>query len=436
MRHLLANALVVLLGVSVGMGQITIPDLPPEAAGTDGALTLSGEGSTTIDLSQAVTGSWNAPSPQPGKGIYDPAKWAVVFKYSSVTTSGMYGGRHLYFVNHPSGAPVVWLVSGDVTIGDRSSIRVSGANAMDSSGFPAPGPGGFRGGRGATASVPGSAGFGPGGGDLNLTGSYAGGSFSTVGGRYGTGVELASTYGHPFLLPLIGGSGGAAHPSNGKGGSAGGGAILIFATGKITLIGGIYANAGGSVNDYGAAGSGGSIKLIAQRTEGAGTLQASGNTNAYGISQPGGKGRILVQANENALTMGGDPPIVAQVPIVEPLLLWSPDNAPKIRATALTVAGLDIPVPADPRASLSMPFADLSFVTDEPVTVKITANNIPVAENWTVVVRIAAKSGNSFSVTAGPLVGTDAESTTTATIPSLPRGFGSVTVRAFKPTTP
>ena len=57
----------------------------PGADGSDGALTITTN--TTIDLSQAVSANWDTPSPQPGKGVYDGTKWAVVFKYSSVNIS-------------------------------------------------------------------------------------------------------------------------------------------------------------------------------------------------------------------------------------------------------------------------------------------------------------------------------------------------------------
>src|ERR1017187_8227250 len=119
--------------------QLNIP-----SDGSDGALVISNN--TVIDLSQAVTGSWtNNNSANAGKGIYDPAKWAVVFKHSSVVISN---GATLTFSNHPTHAPVVWLVNGDVTIQTNAILSVDGQNSYtsDPANLPLGGPGGFRGG--------------------------------------------------------------------------------------------------------------------------------------------------------------------------------------------------------------------------------------------------------------------------------------------------
>src|SRR3954454_8739311 len=87
--------------------QLAIP-----SDGSDGALNITSN--TVIDLSQAVTGVWsNNNSANAGKGIYDPAKWAVVFKYSTVNIAS---NATLTFTNHSTHAPVVWLVSSNVTI--------------------------------------------------------------------------------------------------------------------------------------------------------------------------------------------------------------------------------------------------------------------------------------------------------------------------------
>ena len=108
-RHLIRLPLVLaLLATLHASGAIVIPG----ADGSDGALNITAN--TVIDLSQAVTGAWDANnSANVGKGVYDPAKWAVVFKYASVTVAT---GATVTFTNHPSRAPVVWLVSGNATI--------------------------------------------------------------------------------------------------------------------------------------------------------------------------------------------------------------------------------------------------------------------------------------------------------------------------------
>ena len=115
-----ASILLIVIGTLPVMADLVIPG----ADGSDGA--FSPTQSIEIDLSQAVTGTWDQPSPQPGKGIYDPEKWAIVFKYSSVNISS---GVTVTFKNHPSFAPVVWLVSGPVTI--SGNVYLNGQNYID-----------------------------------------------------------------------------------------------------------------------------------------------------------------------------------------------------------------------------------------------------------------------------------------------------------------
>src|SRR5271155_4277471 len=117
--------------VPSSIAQIVVP-----SDGSDGALNITTN--IEIDLSQAVTGSWSANnSAHAGQGIYDPTQWAVVFKYSSVTIAS---NATVTFNNHPSTAPVVWLVSSNVSIAGTVSL-----NGQDIAPIPllaVPGPGG------------------------------------------------------------------------------------------------------------------------------------------------------------------------------------------------------------------------------------------------------------------------------------------------------
>ena len=112
------------------------------------------------------------------------------------------------FSNHPSRAPVVWLVNGDVTVNGTLNLDGKNGDTLDS--LPKePGPGGFRGAAYAMAPVGVGAGLGP-GGSLGANGVY--------------------NYGNSKIIPLIGGSGGAGRTAFGEGsGSGAGGAILIAA---------------------------------------------------------------------------------------------------------------------------------------------------------------------------------------------------------------
>ena len=123
--------------------------------GTDGILSITGTGTTNIDLSLATTAIWTTPGT--GSGVYDSTKWAVVFKYDSVYVAT---GKTVTFTNHPSGAPVVWLVLRGARI--DGTVRLDGQGYRTNGAFAVGGPGGFRGGRSwLSAQSLGSAGLGP-----------------------------------------------------------------------------------------------------------------------------------------------------------------------------------------------------------------------------------------------------------------------------------
>ena len=135
---------------------ITVP-----SDGSDGVFNPTA--SVQVDLSQAVTGAWNQAGN--GHGVYDVDKWAVVFKYSSVNIPS---GVVVTFKNHPSRAPVVWLVQGNATI--AGTVKLDGQDYVgnDPQGLliimAEPGPGGFRGGAaGINVQLQPGPGLGPGG---------------------------------------------------------------------------------------------------------------------------------------------------------------------------------------------------------------------------------------------------------------------------------
>ncbi len=181
MIQLVTCAVVTAMSMEAAKAALVIP-----SDGSDGALVITNN--TVIDLSQAVTGNWDADNTaNAGKGIYDSNKWAVVFKYSSVTIQG---GATVTFKNHITHAPVVWLV--------QSNVAVNGVVSLDGQGnqtppyLAEPGPGGFRSGAGYYASgADRSAGYGIGGG-LAMTSSGYGGSYGSLSATYSS-----TTYGNP-----------------------------------------------------------------------------------------------------------------------------------------------------------------------------------------------------------------------------------------------
>lgn len=331
----------------------------PGANGSDGELNITQN--TVIDLSQAPTGVWDATSPQPGKGIYDPEKWAIVFHYSKVTVAS---GATLSFLNHPSKAPVVWLVNGDVSI--VGVVSLDGAQMGDG------GPGGARGAYPLLGSNLPSGGFG-------LGGSYTdtGGSFATLG----TSADIGHTYGGPSLVPLVGGSGAgmmSGAPSTSGGG--GGGAILIAATGTLAVEGIVHANGGA----YYSGGSGGGIRLCGQAVSGSGSLGATGGNATYS----GGAGRIRIEANQVSGSLQASP-APSSVLLTDPVVLWPPSDAPTVRVTS--VNAITVPVTAAANWSPSPP--DLTLGGAALYDVLLETKNLPTTRK--VRVKMTPSSGNA-----------------------------------------
>ncbi len=415
MKQILTCAFVTGMILSVAQGDITVPG----ANGADGSFNPSS--SVQIDLSLARTGAWDSPHTDPnqaGKGVYDPEKWAVVFRYTEVNIPS---GKTVTFKNHPSGAPVVWLVSGPVTI--SGTVSLNGQEGIPYSGdFPEGGPGGFRGGRCTVGSTVGSYGFGPGGGDVPGQGTP--GSYATVG----SGNAPSSIYGNPGIIPLIGGSGGGGHQSSAEqAGGAGGGAILIACPGRMLIVGGIEANGGRAHGRNAGIGSGGAIRLVAERIDVSGSLRAIGPLDIWG--RRGGQGRIRLEANQITGDDVGSPvPSIGQPG--ETAQLWPESDAPKIRSTELA----SLAVPEDPRPHIVQP-ADVQIATLDPVTLRIEAENIPTDGSWSVVARMVPWTGDGVISAAAFVSGTPFLSVWETEL-TLPKGHSSIQVRAYKNASP
>lgn len=374
----------------------------------------------TIDLGRALIGAWDLPIPSgsEGRGVYDKDKWAVVFKYTSVNIPNYVT---VLFKNHPSGAPVVWLVQGAVILPNDSTISLDGENGVGGSlTYAQPGPGGFAGGRRYSSNEShGSGGLGPGGGAYSevFTGA-APGSYGTQGNS-DSNIPRSDTYGNAQILPLIGGSGGSGFNQNAgvSGGGAGGGAILIASRTTIRVNGQLRAN-GGSASHVG--GSGGAIRLIADRVEGAGTLRAVGPDP----SRVAGEGRTRIEANINAMVDGGDPLHTIGLP-GNPPVIWPPNDAPTL--SLRTIGGANIP--ADPRPGVSLP-ADVTIVHQDAAKLFIDATNMPITS--TVEVHVVPTSGESQKYLATLVSGNNAASVWCAIL-ELRNGVSAVQVRAILP---
>lgn len=371
------------------------------------ALTIPSDGSDgnfnptvdiEVDLSQAVTGTWDQDnSANIGKGVYDPEKWAVVFKYNSVNIPA---GVTVTFKNHATRAPVVWLVQGNVNIEgvvslDGEAVRTD----LDGLMLAEPGPGGFRGG------AFGPAGFGAG---LGIGGA-------NFGGSSGANATHASSYGNPAVLPLIGGSGGGGTTSNGhKTGSGGGGAILIGSASTVHIGGTIRANGGNSIRSDSSRGSGGAIKLIGESVTGNGALSAHSNNT--------GRIRIETASLSPAITMT---PETVAVPPADPPILWPGNGAPTVRIVSVGgQAG-----PADPTAPMQAA-SDVGIASNTAVQVVIETTNFP--PSGVVQVRSSPKFGNFAWTNLTHSGGNFVQSTWTADI-NFPGGFTALQARATVP---
>ncbi|MGE3164637.1 MAG: hypothetical protein AB7O52_07015 [Planctomycetota bacterium] len=390
-RSLFALVLsVAILGTLPCAGQLV-----PGTSASDPALVVTGS-DLVVDLSTA--------------GTYDPVHWAVVFHYSSVDVAA---GRTVTFLNHPTNAPVVWLVHGDVNI--------AGTVNLDGKAGGEPGPGGFRGGRPFSNGSIGP-GFGPGGGRVvnPFTGEW---------GVYGGG---ARAYGSDLVIPLLGGSGGGGFGT--ASGCGGGGAILIAANGTVTVAGVLRAR-GGPGGGYAA--SGGAVRIVAQSVLGSGSIFVRGSSDL------GGGGRVALQVSSGAIAplavdlYGGNGTASGTYRtdylIPEPAIIFPPSDAPTVRVSSVgAMAG-----PADPNASWINP--DLAFGTLGPKDVVIETANLGMPADWDpadwqVQLFVRPLNGSEYNVDSVPFTGGNSVFGMWTTSVDLPSGTYTLQARVRRVT--
>jgi len=398
---------------------VAVAEINVLSDGSDRELYVTSNTVWEIDLSEAVTGNWDDDnSANYGKGIYDSNMWAVVFKYSNVVVET---DAEVTFKNHPSRAPVVWLVSGDVTI--DGTVGLDGDNYVPSPGLAEPGPGGFRGGMGRySAAWVQASGFGPGGARPAYAGSYG------TKGQHTS--HTADPYGNPSLVPLIGGSGGAGGTRGVVGGGgAGGGAILIACANTLTVDGVVRADGGAGDGDTnaGGGGSGGGIRLVADTLSGGGVVQANGG---YGRHYRGGMGRIRIAYETHDDTIDAAPDAsVFELQGLEPAI-WLPEDGPRVKI--VSIGGET--VPDDPRANLGTGAPDVMLAETNLATVLVETENVHT--NSLVQIRVTSR-GNASHLTRDAAV-TQIVSTDplvvrwTANVP-VTTGSSALQVKVVKP---
>lgn len=206
-----------------------------------------------------------------------------------------------------------------IIINCTSTFTVNGTITMTAAGG--------AGGRGASASVTvGDSGAGPGGGHFSVRGSSDGGGGGGFGGRggrgaYSGGATYAGPAGQIYNGWIVGGSGGAGGGQTtgaGGDGGTGGSALIVCATGAITVAStgtitcsGAAGAAGGSANAGGAGGGSGGLVLLASQTsvtcQASSTVTCSGGNGGAcngigGGGGGGGAGRRIAWSPSNTLS--------------------------------------------------------------------------------------------------------------------------------------
>ncbi|MCE9558764.1 MAG: hypothetical protein K8R88_07410 [Armatimonadetes bacterium] len=347
----------------------------------------TGGGDFYFNMAQATTGTWDQVSPVPGKGVYDPVKWAVVYKFNNINCNSM------NFTPHPSGCPVVVLVQGNCSIaGFGLDIRV----------------GGFPGGPGFGGASIGGAGLGLGGGQAtnDISRYGGGGSYGTLGGSHGA-ISAGDIYGNPSIIPLVGGSGGGSYFSST--GGRGGAAILVACRNDLSIRGGTFTNGESTGGSGGGAGSGGSIRFISNNLtgNGGGNLQAVGGTS--GVT-PGGVGRIRLEANTFG-AWGTSFPAPSLATVGTTAKIWPENTDPSV----LVVSVNNVSAPLDPGVPFNTP--DVQLSTQGTLAVKLECRNVPTDGSWTVTVRGAPRSGQATVYPCTLFSGNQALSVWTTNVP-------------------
>jgi len=226
---------------------------------------------------------------------------------------------------------------GGTALGGASGGGGGAADAVDDGG---------SGGGGGTGNPAGSGGLGDGGasgkgggggGTMSASpGGGGGGGFATAGQNAADADDFGQgglVNGNAELVPLSGGSGGGGGAPDqdgpdghrGGGGGGGGGAILLYATGSISLTGTLTAtggNGGAGTNGSGGGGggSGGAILLQSADVTASGTLTTASGTGGTSTGSAaggaGGDGRIRI----DGLASGSSVPGTAGSKFIGPVI--------------------------------------------------------------------------------------------------------------------
>jgi hypothetical protein len=435
LRGLVALALV----ASLGAVRVPAQSFNSESDGSDGALTLTNPTPEEPIVIEFDPRSFQPPVDVDGDNVYH---------FTSITIGP---GVTVHLSARRLSGPIFWLATGDVEV--EGSIALDGdgghpADAVLNNAFRLPsvgGAGGFGGGVGGTLDSFPQSGTGRGGATASFAQSNAGGAgagYATDGGTADRCYNHAPcgspgrAYGGTFVVPLLGGSGGAGGTydvpigEGGGGGGAGGGALTIAAAGTVAINGSISADGGrgGDSSAFaGGGGSGGAIHVVAPTILGDGTLSARGGARGLGFTAGfgnghgggGASGRIRLEAFTHQFSGTSNPVAVLASPVR--VFLESQPAAAVLRVTSIGGVAIDAPT-----ASLVMP--DAMVETNEPIAVGIEARHIPIGT--VVQLHLVSENQPDTVLESTPLAGSDGLSTAMVTIDRLPAGFSRGFLRA------
>lgn len=356
--------------------------------GSDGALSLTTPGTVLFDPK-----TFNPPLDTDGDAVYH------------FTTITIAAGVTVRLRGDIINAPVVWLAQGAVQI--NGTIDLSGQDGFAASNTTQrtntiPGAGGYGGGYPAVGANPSGAGLGPAGGGA---GTCPQTFYSRPGGFTG----------NQFLVPLVGGSGGAGSVAAG---GAGGGAILIASSTSIGGAGSIKAN-GGRESSAAGLGAGGAIRLVAPAVSISGNLNVSEGGGQLGCFPSSGSqtGIIRIEAFQiGAINSTGR--LYTATPFG---LFLTSTGIPSLRV--ISIGGS--PVATSPTGTFTIP--DVTVNSNAALPVAIEATNVPTGT--VVTLTIFSENGPDQTIQSTPLAGTLASSTATANV-TLPSGFSKGFVKA------
>lgn len=379
-----------------------------------GALII-GPSISALAFTSGSTGALGAFAPVSNTTVVLPPDG--VLNYTTVTIPS---GVTVTFQPNSANTPVTLLAQGNITIGGQ--LYVNGANGLVAT--PAGtavqlgglgGAGGYRGGQGGQkglANNSGAPGHGP---NAGTSGRFD--AVVTANGNYGADSSFVS------LIPLFGGSGGGGGTGDatlwGTSGGGGGGAVVLASSTQITVqtTGTVAANGGNGpiyttvCSTYsGGPGSGGAVRLVAPAVTVQGGVAATGGGGGC-VAGAGGPGRIRIECTTCSLVTTNPAASVSNA--LGPVAPAS--TPPLINIPTLTISTIGgVSVPTNPSGIYTAADVTLPTGTVNPVTVTLTAINLPVGTVLSL--RIVPASGAEQFFVSSPTTGTFGSSTATAAV--------------------